>query len=258
MNLCPVITFKLYMSKLDPTSPFLWQKAKQGRLHYTDKTWFESRRVGKDLLNRYMKFLQKNVTLDGIYTNHSIRATVITRLDNDGFEARHIIQLSSHKNESTIKEYSVKCPENKRKAMFNSLSNAMQPRFKKIKPKPSPSSTVAKPPEPTPQTPDNQQNIPQLLDVKENLPSFELMPLGALDTIDDAVLADLLNDDFEFGDSTTGTKTDQNDPKQQQIVANPTINTQVNTINVPMPNMPNIPMMYFPNSSVTINYNFGK
>ena len=93
-------------------------------------------------LNRYTKFLQKNVKLDGDYTNHSIRSTVITMLDSNGFEARHIISLSSHKNESTIKNYAVKCPENKQKEMFDSLSNAMLP--KKLK-KNKASATVPNP-----------------------------------------------------------------------------------------------------------------
>ena len=139
--------YKLYISKLDPGCDFPWQKPCQGRVHYTDEVWYEPRRVGHDLVNRYMKFLQKNVTLEGNYTNHSIRATVISTLDNSGFEARHIISLSSHKNESTIKDYTVKCPENKRKQMFQSLSNAMVPKKqRKILPRP-PSSTITNAPE---------------------------------------------------------------------------------------------------------------
>ena len=48
------------------------------------------------------------------YTNHSIRSTVMSNLDSKGFEARHITAISGHKSEATIKEYSVKCPENKK------------------------------------------------------------------------------------------------------------------------------------------------
>ena len=65
----------------------------------------------------------KGLTLEGDYTNHSIRATVISTLDEAGFEGRHIIQLSPHKSEATIKDNSRKCPESKRKEMFQSLSD---------------------------------------------------------------------------------------------------------------------------------------
>ena len=69
-----------------------------------------------------MKHLCEEANLVGKnYTNHSIRATCISRLDNSGFEARHITALSGHKAESTVKEYAVQCPENKKKEMFNAL-----------------------------------------------------------------------------------------------------------------------------------------
>ena len=48
--------------------------------------------VGRDMCDRFMKLsLTKSLKLDGDYTNHSIRATVITMLDKEGFEACHII-----------------------------------------------------------------------------------------------------------------------------------------------------------------------
>ena len=112
-SLCPIQVWRLYTSKLNKNSNYLWQKPKQGRLHFNDTEWYEKRIVGKDPLEHFMHFLSKDLGLSKMYTNHSIRSTVIARLDNDGFEARHIIKLSSHKKESTIKEYSVQCPKNK-------------------------------------------------------------------------------------------------------------------------------------------------
>ena len=38
--------------------------------------------------------------------NHSIRATAVTILDKSGFEARHIMAVSGHKNEASIRSYS--------------------------------------------------------------------------------------------------------------------------------------------------------
>ena len=252
-------TFNFYLSKLNKSSNFLWQKPKQGRLNYTDEEWFEKNRVGEDLLNRYMKFLQKNVTLDGTYINHSVRMTVISKLDADGFEARHIIKLSSHKNESTVKEYAVQCPDYKRKEMFTSLSNAMQPRLKKIKPKRNATSTIPVPPKDN----NDSQNetgtdnkLPDIQDVKENLPNFNLEQMENFDTIDDSVLQDLLTDEFNYDNILMPS----NPPTNPETMPPKTINTQVNTFNIPtqMPKMPRMPLMYFPNSTVTINYNFQK
>ena len=100
-NSCPVQLFKLYLSKLSSESDRLWQRPRTGLIGYCDVEWFEKRVVGHDMLERFMKLsLSKNVKLEGSYMNHSIRATVISTLDRDGFEARHITALSSHKSEA--------------------------------------------------------------------------------------------------------------------------------------------------------------
>ena len=50
----------------------------------------------------------------------------MTKLDTEGFEARHIMAVSSHKSEQSIKSYAAKCPENKRKEMFDALAQPFQ------------------------------------------------------------------------------------------------------------------------------------
>ena len=265
MNMCPVQTWKLYTSRLNKASNYLWQKPKQGYINYVDEEWFEQRIVGRDMLERFIKLsLSKSVNLEGNYTNHSIRAMVINTLDQAGFEGRHIIALSSHKHEARIKEYATSCPDYKRKKMFDSLSNALLPKenSKAIAPKSKPSATVSK-------TPD----IPDVMDVKANLPTFSIESLDEFDTIDDEILANLLYDIPKDSNSNTGDKNDDQTHKTKTDALVPTsnnvpqmahsenpkaYNTQVNTFNN-MPNMPNkVPAMYFPHSNVTINYNFRK
>ena len=225
-----------------------------GTLFFVDDEWYQNRVVGRDMCDRFMKLsLCKSLKLDGEYTNHSIRSTVITTLDKAGFEARHIIKLSSHKSETTIKEYSTRCPENKRKAMFDSLTNAIQPKNKKIKQKPEiATSTVTKN-----QTPDLQLN-----DVKLDLPTFELQEIADFDTIDDELLVQMMTDhDKENTNDNINNNNNQTNPgevaiQNQNVVQPPQINTQV--INQNMLPQFRMPAMYFPNSNVTINYNFSK
>ena len=119
-----------------------------------------------------MKFFSSDAKLDGKdYTNHSIRATVIQILDTAGFEARHIIKLSSHKNESSIKEYATDCSEDKRKAMFASLSHALKP----------------------PVTENKFQNINDnpVLDLPQEM---QIEPIDDWDTIDDELLSKIIYD----------------------------------------------------------------
>ena len=87
------------MEKLNNNSNYLWQKPKQGYIHYNDKTWFEKRRVGVHPINSFMKTLTIAAKLEyNEYTKYSIRATCIGTLDEKGFEARHITAISSHKS----------------------------------------------------------------------------------------------------------------------------------------------------------------
>ena len=193
-------------------------------LHYTDEVWFEHRQVGSDMLERFMKInLCKSVKLDGgsVYTNHSIRATVISMLDCQGFKACHIIALSSHKSESTVKQYSVQCPNTKRKEMFESLSNAIAPKSKKSKQK-------------------DQQNTdlpPDLVDVKLNLQNFQLQPLDGYKTIDDATLNAIMNDlenDQQNKENNKQTEPNQTTPQtnQQNITQHQNVVGNQDTISV--------------------------
>ena len=62
-----------------------------------------------------MKTLIKEAELiDPKYMNHSIRKTCLITLDETGIEGRHMMYLSSHKSERTIKEYTNKVPEIKK------------------------------------------------------------------------------------------------------------------------------------------------
>ena len=229
-------------------------------MYYIEEEWYENRVVGRDMCDRFMKLsLAKSVQLDGDYTNHSICATVITTLDKEGFEACHIIKLSSHKSESTVKEYSTKCPENKWKEMFDSLTNAMHPKQKKAK-------TVAKPPSPK-QASNAPSNIDiDIHDIKDNLPRFDLQEIYDFDTIDHSLLVQIITEETDKENSNK--KTNQqvattpqgihqmaiNSPKNSAIQQQTQqINNQFN-----MPPQFHFPGMFFPNSNVTINYNFGK
>ena len=62
--------------------------------------------VGERSLGDMMKRISKEANLSRIYTNHSIRATTVTILDKSGFEARHVITVHGHRNESSTRAYS--------------------------------------------------------------------------------------------------------------------------------------------------------
>ena len=239
--------FQLYNSKLNKKSNRLWQKPHQGSIFYLDEYWYESRHIGHDQINSFMKNLTKDAKLDGTigYTNHSIRSSCITTLDTSGFGARHITAISSHKNESTIKTYSAKCPENKRKEMYQALNESVVPKKKK-----KIAETVSKPPKEGNLGTINVQHL-QELDMNANnnnantdpLPAnFDLVPFEFDE--DDQAIMEYLRKFPE--DEAASLPIDE--PKKQVTTNNTTM----------MSSMPVVPKMYFPHSNVTINYNFSK
>ena len=263
--------FLLYKSKLNPTSDRLWQRPRQGNINYIDETWYEQRHVGHDPLERFMKYLSSDAKLSMTYTNHSIRATVITTLDKCGFEARHITAISGHKNESTIKTYSTKCPESKKREMNDTLKRAVnQP--KKIK-----CETVPNPSLPTLNVQDLEKMgiTTDTTDADDGSskvdlpPNFELMPFDD----DDAILLKFLDENLPQEVPTEVEKTTEESPGNASNQAVPTTPTDENVVapsgeerNVQTTNntstsvmnktsaMPIIPKMLFNKSHVTINY----
>lgn len=72
-----------------------------------------------------MKTISMKAELSTLYTNHCIRVTCITSFDQRGIEARHIMSVSGHKSETSIKSYSRCVSETKKQEMFNVLSSVV-------------------------------------------------------------------------------------------------------------------------------------
>ena len=240
----------MYTSKLHPDCDYLWQKPRRGRVNYTDPVWFECSRVGHNPLETFMKKLCEEANLiHKDYTNHSIRATCISRLDRMGFEARHITALSSHKSESTIKEYSVKCPEVKKRQMFNALA---APITKKPKIEAQSSATyatesaitpVSTNPVPEPNLPDlNKMGALELLNMDEN---EDKLLINAINQIEKEMAQEA-----NKGNAAEVPEVQEKNPINREVTVN-----NVNQLNR---QMPVLPRMFFPNSNVTINFNLGK
>ena len=64
----------------------------------------------------------KRAQLSRIYTNHCIRATTISALSHAGFEARHIMTASGHRNETSVKNYVRDTTSEQKRQMSSSIS----------------------------------------------------------------------------------------------------------------------------------------
>ena len=75
-------------------------------------------------LGTFMSSITKELKLSQKYTNHCIRTTAVSLLDECNFEARHIMRVSGHKSESSIRSYSRRLSEVKRKEISHALTSA--------------------------------------------------------------------------------------------------------------------------------------
>ena len=114
--LCPVTSLELFIKHLNPKNEFLFQRTKKGSKIGVDDVCFYNMVIGERTFGEKMK-LSKD------YTNHSIRATAVTILDKCGYEARHIMAVSGHKSESSIRSY-CKTDTNTKKQMSESMAAA--------------------------------------------------------------------------------------------------------------------------------------
>ena len=66
----------------------------------SEDIWCDNMMVSECTLGEKMKNISQEAKLSKCYTNHSIRSTAVTILDKSGFEARHIMAVGGHKNET--------------------------------------------------------------------------------------------------------------------------------------------------------------
>ena len=223
------------MLKLNPNCTFLWQRPKSN-VPEEAAIWYDNMVVGKNTLGQLMQIISKEAQLSTFYTNHSIRATCITMLDECGYESRHIIGISKHKSESSLKHYSSKLSEKKKRDISDSLCEMVNPSR-------ACSESGVKIPR-IAQT-DNQENTSCMSAVAQHNDSTDYLDM--LTDMDDEDLAAILDDPKIFG-------TCNSVPKQSMVPIKTAPVTQQIAFKQHQ-NQSAMPMMFnIRGCNVTINY----
>ena len=88
----------------------MWQRPKAlDNFNESDSVWYCNSPLGKNTLGSSMKTFSVDCKLSREYTNHCIRSTAVSVLDNNSVEARHIYfnaSVRGHKGESSIRSWS--------------------------------------------------------------------------------------------------------------------------------------------------------
>ena len=81
--------------------------------------------LGHNTIGDLMPTISNKAALSKRYTNHCLRATAITILDDGNFASRHNMTVTGHKAESSLKSYSRHTSEEIKKSMSHTLSSSL-------------------------------------------------------------------------------------------------------------------------------------
>ena len=105
--MCPVKTFMRYKKHRNPQCQSFFQCPKKV-LRDNSGIWYDKMPLGHNTLGNMMFKISEKAGLSTRYTNHSLRATAVSILDKAQFASRHIMAVTDHKAESSLKTYSGK------------------------------------------------------------------------------------------------------------------------------------------------------
>ena len=119
---CPVASFLEYISHLNPNQQAFWQKPKT-KPSADASVWYDNAPLGVKTLGSMMANLSVTYKLSQRYTNHCIRVTTVQALDDNNIDGRHIVRVSGHKSQESIKSYARKLSAAKKRKISAVLSN---------------------------------------------------------------------------------------------------------------------------------------
>ena len=120
-KLCPVDSFREYLSHLNPSNDALWQTPIKNP---KTSVWYANSPIGEHTLAEFMKGLSDKTKLSRIYTNHDIRVTGCTVLARATFSDNQIMSVSGHKSCKSLKIYK-KVSSNEKLMMGYTLGYAL-------------------------------------------------------------------------------------------------------------------------------------
>ena len=123
-NICPVAAVELYVSKLSPESDDFFQRPRK-QVDQDDQMWYTKQPLGVNTLGSMLSRISKDADLSRVYTNHSVRATTITALNDAGFETRVIMAVSGHRSEASVRNYCTDINQAQKRQTSNALQVAL-------------------------------------------------------------------------------------------------------------------------------------
>ncbi|XP_052091302.1 uncharacterized protein LOC127728112 [Mytilus californianus] len=121
---CPVRSFIKYTTKLNKNCEYFFQRPKT--TINDDFVWYDASPLGHNTLGGMMPVICEKAGLVKRYTYHSLRATTVHVLDEADFAGRHIMSVTGHKSESSLKTYTRFTSDRALHNMSNVISESLR------------------------------------------------------------------------------------------------------------------------------------
>ena len=118
---------KNYLQKLNPAYEALFQYPKRA-MKSEDEVWYDNKPLGVNKIEAMMREISKLASLSRIFTNHSVRATEITLWSNAQVPSRHIMAISGHRSETSLRNYNTRPSSEQLRACSDILSGTLNGR----------------------------------------------------------------------------------------------------------------------------------
>ena len=89
----------------------------------SESVWYTNKPVKHYAFTRFMGDISRNSNCSKSYTAHCLRATAIQGMNDAGFELRHIMYMSGHRNEASVRSYNRTCSESQKQKISETLTS---------------------------------------------------------------------------------------------------------------------------------------
>ena len=115
-----VKAWKRLLEKLNPKMDQLFQRALSAVKDSGQPCWFAASPLGKNTLDRMTARICEAAGTGERYTNHSVRVTAVSRLNEAGFSDREICAITRHRSSDSLQS-GITANSEKRKLMAAAL-----------------------------------------------------------------------------------------------------------------------------------------
>lgn len=119
---CPVKSFKLYLSKLNPKCDAFFQTPNPYCNNPKYDKWYKNCPVGEGKIAQFMKEISALTNLPKLYTNHKLRGTTATVMESK-FGLSKTVHVTQHKSYESLRAYLAKPTIKEREEYSSALFN---------------------------------------------------------------------------------------------------------------------------------------